>query len=313
EATQLLRIWEDVVSKFHTAKGPKLLYEEWTMLKKAIITCIDKKYDRILVDDEKLLNKCLTIYQNYKKEHELKIELYNQKIPLFEKYNVEKEIDKALRRKVWLPSGGYLYFDKTEAMYTIDVNSGRSSSDKIKNVEETLVRINLEAAQEIARQLRFRNVGGLIICDFIDMRMRKSQRRVLEKLKECMKDDHAKCTILSMSEFGLIEMTRQRARESLIQTIFTPCPYCIGNGLIKNHETTSLEIERALKRIISQLDKTTIRLTIHPELDKYLKNTDKDYFSKLASKKECQLEFKTKDTLHLNDFQLFANGKKINV
>lgn len=313
EATQLLKIWEEIVNKFHAVRGPKLLYEEWTMLKKAVITAVDKKFDRILVDDESLMQKCLHIYHNYKKEHELKIELYKQKTALFEKYSVEKEIEKALRRKVWLPSGGYLYFDKTEAMYTIDVNSGRSTSEVTKNVEEALVRINLEAAQEIARQLRFRNVGGLIICDFIDMRMRKSQRRVLEKLKECMKDDHAKCTILGMSEFGLIEMTRQRARESLIQTIFTPCPYCAGNGLIKNHETTSLEIERALKKVIAKLDKTNIRLTIHPELDKYLKNTDKDYFFKLVSKKRCQLEFKIKDTLHLNEFQLFANGQKINV
>lgn len=313
EANELLKTWEDIVNKFHDAKKPQLLYEEWTLLKKAILTAIDKKYDTIIVDDYQLMQKCLNLYKNYEKEHSLKIIHYNQKVPLFEKYSIEKEIDKALRRKVWLPSGGYLYFDKTEAMYTIDVNSGRSSSDAVKNVEETLVRINLEAAEEIARQLRLRNVGGLIICDFIDMRLRKNQRRVLEKLKEFMKDDYAKCTILSMSEFGLVEMTRQRARESLIQTIFTPCPYCGGNGLIKNFETSSIEIERALKKIFSKHEKGNLRLITHPELDKYLKVSDKEYYLKLASKAKCFLEFKTKDTFHLNEFQFMLDGKKLNV
>ncbi|NGX64003.1 MAG: Ribonuclease G [Candidatus Anoxychlamydiales bacterium] len=313
EATKLLNEWQEIVKKFHATKGAKILHEEWTLLKKAILTTVDKKYDTILVDDQSLLQKCLNIYKNYEKEHPLKIEYYKQKTPLFEKLGIEREIDKALRRKVWLPSGGYLYFDKTEAMYTIDVNSGRSTKEVIKNVEETLVRINLEAAKEIARQLRLRNVGGLIICDFIDMRMRKNQRRVLEKLKECMKDDSSKCTILGMSEFGLVEMTRQRARESLIQTIFTPCPYCSGNGLIKNHETTALEIERSLKKLIAKNGKATISLTVHPDLDEYLKISDKPYFIKLAAKSKCFLEFRTKDTLHLNEFQFFTNGRKENV
>ena len=128
-----------------------------------------------------------------------------------------------------------------------------------------------------------------------------------------MKEDSSKCTILTMSEFGLIEMTRQRARESLIQTIFTPCPYCSGNGLIKNHETISLEIERSLKKLIAKMGKTNIRLTTHPDLDNYLKITDKEYFIKLASKAKCFLEFKTRDTYHLNEFHLFANGKQANV
>jgi ribonuclease G len=152
---------------------------------------------------------------------------------MFERFNVEKEIDRALKRKIWLPCGGYLFFDRTEAMTTIDVNSGRSTQSGSSDVEESLVRINMEAAEEIARQLRLRNIGGLIICDFIDMRSRKNQRRVLDHLKEEMKEDSAKCTILGMSEFGLVEMTRQRSRESLMQTMFISCPYCTGQGIIK--------------------------------------------------------------------------------
>jgi ribonuclease G len=171
----------------------------------------------------------------------------------------------------------------------------------------------MEAADEIARQLRLRNLGGLIICDFIDMRSRKNQRRVLDRLKEAMKDDSAKCTILGMSEFGLVEMTRQRSRESLMQTMFTNCPYCSGSGQIKTHESTSIEIERILKKIISQQQQFGIELVSHPDLDHYLSHYDKDYLRKFAEKANATLKFRANDNLHLNDFEFYStiNGKKI--
>ena len=234
---------------------------------------------------------------------------------MYERFNVEKEIDRALKRKIWLSSGGYLYFDRTEAMHTIDVNSGRSTQQSSKtDVESSLVHINMEAAEEIARQLRLRNIGGLIICDFIDMRSRKNQRRVLDRLKEAMKDDSAKCTILGMSEFGLIEMTRQRNRESLTQTMFTNCPYCSGSGLVKTHESVAIEIERVLKKLLSQQE-FGIEIVYHPELEHYLNHGDKEYFIDLAEKANAQLKFRTTENLHINDFQFYSmtNGKKIDV
>jgi ribonuclease G len=199
-------------------------------------------------------------------------------------------------------------------MYTIDVNSGRGSSSKENiNVEETLVRINMEAAEEIARQLRIRNIGGLVICDFIDMRFRRNQRRVLDTLKEAMKDDSAKCTILGMSEFGLVEMTRQRTRESLIQTLFTHCPYCSGKGIIKNFESISIEIERAIKKLISHHKKTHLDLITHPQMDDYLNKGDKALFEKLAKKLKGEVNFKRNDELHLNGFEFYSkeDGQKI--
>ncbi|MBI5346510.1 MAG: ribonuclease E/G [Chlamydiae bacterium] len=314
EAHELLNNWQEIVEKFHAATTPTCLFEESDIIKKSIIAAIDKKYDRILVDDYSTFKRCKFIYSKYGEGENLKIDFYRDKAPMFERFNVEKEIERAIKRKVWLPCGGYLYFDKTEAMFTIDVNSGRgSSTSPIKNVEETLVQINLEAAEEIARQLRIRNVGGLIICDFIDMRLRKNQRRVLEKLKTCMKDDSAKCTILGMSEFGLIEMTRQRARESLIQIMFTSCPYCAGTGLIKTFESISIEIERKLKKILNSYPSMNIRLVTHPEVDSYLNFSDKSYYQKLAKISKSDIEFKSKDTLHLNDFEFYClnSGKKI--
>jgi len=314
EANDLLNTWQNIMENFKKSNDCRLLFAESDLIKKAVITAIDKRYERILVDDYTTFQTCKRIYSCYASEHPLRIEYYRDKIPMFERFNVEREIEKTIRRKIWLPSGGYLFFDRTEAMHTIDVNSGRSSGNKT-DVEESLVRINLEAAEEIARQLRLRNIGGLIICDFIDMRLRKNQRRVLERLKDCMKEDSAKCTILGMSEFGLIEMTRQRNRGSLIQTIFTSCPYCNGSGLVKTHESISIEIERALKKTIAHHQQFAIKLSVHPELVQYLNIIDKEHLMKIAEELNAHLEITSDDNLHINDFHFFSTitNKKIDV
>lgn len=305
EATELFNEWQKIVEKFHEAKNPTCLFEESDLIKRSVLMAVDKKFDRLLVDDYKTYQTCKKLYFPYKDEHPLKIEFYRDSSPMFERFGVEREIEKALRKKIWLNSGGYLFLEQTEAMFTIDVNSGRSLKDSLTpNLEEALVRINLEAAEEIARQLRIRNVGGLVICDFIDMRIRKNQRRVLDKLKECMKEDSAKCTILGMSEFGLIEMTRQRSRESLAQTIFTFCPYCAGIGRIKSSESTSIEIEREIKRALFQKKNDHLVLTIHPELNRYLDQGDKSYYVKLAKEASSKITFKTNETFHLSEYTL---------
>lgn len=314
EAHDLLGIWQNIVDNFQKSSDPVLLYAESSLINRAVTTAIDKRFDRLLIDDYATYQACKRLYSRYESEHSLRIEYYRDKVPMFERFNVEREIEKTLRRKIWLGSGGYLFFDKTEAMYTIDVNSGRSSGSKT-DVEESLVRINLEAADEIARQLRLRNIGGLIICDFIDMRLRKNQRRVLDRLKDCMKDDTAKCTILGMSEFGLVEMTRQRNRGSLIQTIFTQCPYCHGSGLVKSHESISIEIERALKKVILCHEQFSLELVVHPELDRYLNVIDKQYLSKLAAEMQAKVVFKADDNMHINSYYFVSavTNKKIEV
>lgn len=305
EANELFNTWENIRQNFQDSTEQSLLFEESGLIKRAVLTAIDKRYDRILVDDYKTYQFCKRLYGRYSGEHSLRIEYYRDKVPMFERFNVEREIERSLRRKIWLNSGGYLYFDKTEAMYTIDVNSGRSTNSD-SDVEESLVRINMEAAEEISRQLRLRNIGGLVICDFIDMRYRKNQRRVLERLKECMKEDTAKCTILGMSDFGLVEMTRQRQRGSLMQTIFTSCPYCAGSGLIKTHESISIEIERALKKVVKCQDQYGLKLLVHPELENHLNVIDKSFLKDLAEKMNAQLEFETDENLHINDYQFIS-------
>lgn len=314
EAHELLANWQATMESFQKSTKPALLFEESDLIKRSLLTAIDKRLDRILIDDYPTFQTCKKMFDRYQSEHPLRIEYYRDKIPIFERFNVEREIEKAVRRKIWLPSGGYLFFDRTEAMHTIDINSGRSSGN-LKDVEESLVRINLEAAEEISRQLRLRNVGGLIIIDFIDMRLKKNQRRVLDKLKDCMKDDSAKCTILGMSEFGLVEMTRQRSRGSLTQALFTSCPYCSGLGLVKTHETLSIEIERALKKAIGHQQQYGLRLITHPELDHYLNTIDKSHLKSIADSLNAQLEFASDDNMHLNDYIFYStiNNKKIEV
>ncbi len=312
EAHELFASWQKIRTQFEESTEPKLLYEESDLIKRAVMTAIDRRFLRILIDDFTVYQRCKRLYGRYAGEHDLRIEFYRDKVPMFERFNVEREIEKSLRRKIWLPSGGYLFFDRTEAMTTIDINSGRSANS-VSNVEESLVRINLEAAEEIARQLRIRNVGGLVVIDFIDMRLRKNQRRVLEKLKECMKEDPAKCTILGMSEFGLVEMTRQRSRGSLGQTIFCDCPYCYGSGTIKTHESVSIEIERSLKKAIHVHQQFGLKLVVHPELAHYLSTFDEEYLEQLADKNHAQLMIEKNDNLHLNDFAFYStvSGEKV--
>lgn len=317
EAHELFETWNKIVEGFHKGTGSCCLYRESDLIKKALMTALDKNYDRLLIDHYPTYLACSRMYNKYKEEGQsLKIEYYRDKVPIFTRFNVEKEIDKALMRKIWLPSGGYLFFDRTEAMYTIDVNSGRSQqSGGLRDVEETLVKINMEAADEIARQLRIRNVGGLVICDFIDMRSRKNQRRVLDRLKEAMKDDSVKCTILGMSEFGLVEMTRQRSRESLMQTLYTDCPYCNGRGTIKSFESISIEIERILKQVIEHEQQFALEVVVHPQLNHYLEKHDKGYFEKMSSKLNANITFRENDILHLNDYEIYSstNGQRIEV
>lgn len=305
EAHELLREWEEVMKKFKDSTVSCLLFEESDMIKRTVMTAVDKRFHRLLIDDYETYQTCKRLYQPYTTEHPLKIEYYRDKVPMFERFNVEREIEKSLKRKIWLPHGGYIFFERTEAMYTVDVNSGRSSGSET-DVEESLVRINLEAADEIARQMRIRNVGGLIVIDFIDMRLRKNQRRVLERLRDCMKEDSAKCRILGMSEFGLVEMTRQRSRGTLAQMLYVDCPYCQGKGIIKSHESIAIEIERALKKTIQHHEQYGLKVVVHPTIYEHLQLEDLEQLNGIAEELNGRITWETNDLLHLNDFHFYS-------
>ncbi|RDB31303.1 Rne/Rng family ribonuclease [Candidatus Similichlamydia laticola] len=305
EVADLIAQWEKIVATFKSQKRTLCLYRGLDLVKRTVLYALERRFQRILADEYSTYQTCQSLLNKYGKEQPLKIEFYRDRIPMFERFGVEREIEKTLKKKIWLPSGGYIFFETTEAMHTIDVNSGRSF-DKAPhpNLEETLVRINLEAAEEASRQLRLRNIGGIIICDFIDMTLPSNQKRILDRLKECMQSDPAKCSILNMSRFGTVQMTRQRLRESLAQTMLVPCPYCQGASCIKSNETVSIEIERTLKRVLSWYEGSSLKLLCHPEVKDYLEEVDKNALVQTTKKRNIHLEIEVDDALHLNDFVL---------
>src|SRR5437762_2905238 len=231
-----------------------------------------------------------------------RIRFYDGATPIFEAFGVQKQIDDAFHRQVWLKCGGYIVIDETEALVAIDVNTGRNKGGR--DVEKTILQTNLEAADEIARQLRLRNVGGLIIGDFIDMKSRKDQQMVYNLMKEQLKRDKAKTHVLPISLLGLMEMTRQRAQESLSDTIYENCPYCGGHGVVKTSMTTSVELHRTLNTVMRKYQDSIheIRVILNPDVLKRLKEEDEELLVELERRYAGRLMFRGDPTFHHEKF-----------
>ncbi|NVK39401.1 MAG: ribonuclease G [Gammaproteobacteria bacterium] len=242
----LQRVWNKVKERTKSLSAPSLIYEELPLHLRTFRDFIRPEIDKVLIDSRENFQKAQEFSQSFVPEVTDKLEYYPGERPIFDLYGVEDEIQKALERKVQLKSGGYLIIDQTEAMTTVDVNTGGFVGHR--NLEETIFKTNLEAATVIGRQLRLRNLGGIIILDFIDMEDPEHQRQVLRMLEKVLEKDHAKTKISQVSELGLVEMTRKRTRESLGQMLCEPCPHCDGRGEIKTAETVCYEIFRELLR-----------------------------------------------------------------
>ncbi|MEY8247240.1 MAG: ribonuclease G [Bermanella sp.] len=242
----LQRVWGKVQERIKTVKAPGNIYEELPLHLRTFRDFIRPDVDKVLIDSRENFQNAQQFSQTFVPEVTDKLEYYTGERPIFDLYAVEDEIQKALEKKVSLKSGGYLIIDQTEAMTTVDVNTGGFVGHK--NLEETIFKTNLEAATVIGRQLRLRNLGGIIILDFIDMEDSEHQRQVLRMLEKALEKDHAKTKISQVSELGLVEMTRKRTRESLGQMLCEPCPQCQGRGEVKTSETVCYEIFRELLR-----------------------------------------------------------------
>src|SRR5437867_11495126 len=231
-----------------------------------------------------------------------RIRFYEGAAPVFENYGVQKQIDDAFHRTVWLKCGGYIVIDETEALVAIDVNTGRKKGGR--DVEKTIVQTNLEAADQIAPQLRLRNIGGLIIADFIDMKGRKDQQAVFNLMKERLRRDKAKTHVLPISQLGLMEMTRQRAQESLSDTIYENCPYCGGRGVVKTSMTTSVELHRTLNTVMRKYQSSVhdFRVILNPDVLKRLKEEDEELLIELERRYAGRLTFRGDPTFHHEKF-----------
>ncbi len=260
----LLKLWRGVRERCLAATEIGLVHDDLPLALRALRDLVTPEVERVRIDSRAMVEKALPFAATYIPGIQERIEHYQGERPLFDLYGVEDEIKKALSRKVQLKSGGHLVIDQTEAMTTIDVNTGAFVGHR--NLEETIFKTNLEAAQAICRQLRLRNLGGIIIIDFIDMTDDEHKRQVLRALEKCLARDHAKTHITEVSSLGLVEMTRKRTRESLEHVLCEPCPCCGGRGSIKTAETTCYEIFREILRESRQFDVETLLVLASQEV-----------------------------------------------
>lgn len=252
DALFLAKLWKGVTEKSKQVKAPGLIHEDLSLELRIMRDIFEDDVERVRIDDQTTLDRIIKFVQKFLPDMERRIELYESERPIFDLYNVEEEIKKALERKVQLKSGGYLIIDQTEAMTTVDVNTGAFVGHK--NLEETIFRTNLEAATALSRQLRLRNLGGIIIVDFIDMKEEEHKRQVLRTLERLLEKDHVKTQITEVSSLGLVEMTRKRSRESLERLLCEPCQQCNGRGYVKTAVTVCYEIFRELSRAARTYD-----------------------------------------------------------
>lgn len=297
----LARLWKTISGQFSSASTPSLVYEDFGLIQKSIRDLYNSDIESIVIDDKDEFNSVVSFCQSYLPEVVSKLSYYEGEEPVFDRYGLEIEIERALHRKVWLRSGGYIVLDQTEALTTIDVNTGKFVGKH--SLEETILITNLEAVKEIVYQLRLRNIGGIIIIDFIDMEKDENREKVYFSLDQALKNDRARVNILRISELGLVEMTRKRVRESLLQTLTTMCPYCEGRGVIKSSATVLYELYREIRRVARDLDSSrTMVCVVSPGVADLLFHEESYYLERLEQDLDMKLEIETDSMLHQERF-----------
>lgn len=300
----LVTQWDGVSKRRAQVKtAPALLYEDLDITLRVARDYFTENVEKIIVDSPQEYERLRGFVGTFLPERIGDVELYEGRDPIFDEYGIEDEISRALSRKVPLPSGGYLIIDQAEALTAIDVNTGRFTG-KGKDVEETIYQTNLEAVTEIAYQLRFRNIGGLIVLDFIDMERAKNRDRVYKTLAEALKRDRATTTITRISELGLVEMTRKRTRESLGRTLFEPCFYCDGTGQLQSKTTICHEILRQIRREKDSLPGYTVLVNAHPAICDMLKREHKAALDEAQNRFTRQIVVRPHKEYHLEQFDL---------
>jgi ribonuclease G len=300
----LLDQWSKVEQLIKNEPAPARVFEEPDLVERTVRDFLTEEIDEVLCDDQEATSRMIDIVGQISRRSRNRIRFYDGATPIFETYGVQKQIDDAFHRQVWLKCGGYIVIDETEALVAVDVNTGRNKGGR--DVEKTILQTNLEAADEIARQLRLRNVGGLIISDFIDMKSRKDQQLVYALMRERLKRDKARTHVLPISQLGLMEMTRQRAQERLSDTIYENCPYCAGRGVVKTSMTTSVELHRTLNTVMRKYQDTVheIRVILNPDVLKRLREEDEELLVELERRYAGRLMFRGDPTFHHEKFTI---------
>jgi ribonuclease G len=305
----LLKTWDEIAHKIANAPDPTCVYQEPDLVGRTVRDFLTENVDRVIVDDEGDYKGILEMIQSISPRSRNKVHLFDETIPLFERFNIERQIDQTFQRRVPLPSGGELVIEETEALTAIDVNTG-SHRGETRDGKDFILQCNLEAALEAARQIRLRNIGGLIIVDFIDMKNPKDRNKVYQTMRQQMAEDKAKTQILPISALGILQMTRQRQQESNASGIYTSCPYCHSRGIVKSPRTMSVEIQRRLTSIIrrerQRAPKGTLsfRIFLHPTNLERLRTEDEHHLIDFEKAYDVQLSFRADPVFHLENFKI---------
>jgi ribonuclease G len=302
----LMEQWNEIQQKIKTLPPPSCVFQEPDLIERTVRDFLTEDVSRVVVDSAQAYDRMRTMISRINPQAAKKIQLYSEHQPIFDRFNVTRQLENAFSRQVHLKSGGYIVIDETEALVAIDVNTGRHKSSR--DHESTIVKVNLEAAEEICRQLRLRNMGGLIVLDFIDMKSRRDQQSVYQRIKEGLRRDKAKTHVLPISQLGLMEMTRQRHSESVRAAVYDDCPYCKGRGKVKSAITMSVEIQRKLNEILKKRPRDDsdfqLRIAVHPTVLERLRTEDEKLIIEMEKRYFGKLSFRPEPTFHAEQFKI---------
>lgn len=296
--------WEKINRKAQSVEAPCLIHEDLGLIYRVIRDVFTNDVSQFVIDSKTEYKKVLEFVDSLSPSLKSRVKLYTKEEPIFEAYAIDKQIEKALRQKIWLKSGGHIVINQTEALVSIDVNTGKYVGKE--SAEETILNTNLEAAAEIARQIRLRDLGGIIIIDFIDMEKEEHKTRVLKELETALKRDRSRSNILEITELGLVEMTRQRTKPSLSSILCQPCPYCQGDGTVISTSTTSIEILRGIKRICQKYPEKYIKVKASSPVAFNLLGEYSDKVKNLERSLGIKIEIEEDPDLHIEDFRIMS-------
>ena len=300
----LIRTWNDIRRRSEKAKSPAIVHRDLDLVQRILRDQLSQDYTAIRVDNEMEYERIVDFVNRFAPKLVNRVKLYTKETPILEAYGVQPEIDKAVKPRVWLKSGGYIVINQTEALVAIDVNTGKFVG-KSNRLEDTIVKTNLEAAKEIVRQIRLRDLGGIIVLDFIDMEERRNRQKVMQALEQEIRSDRSPSKILQFNDFGLVAVTRKRVKQSLERTLCTPCSYCSGGGMIKSTQTVCYEILAEARRIAKDIDDTNeVILRVNPEVAKALRGVERDVLGEIEAYLGGIVSIKSDATVHQEQFDI---------
>ena len=299
----LKNLWSEIKTRADNGKGPTLIYHDLNVVERVLRDQVTSDFTAIWVDTEQEYERVLRFANRFQPALVRRVKLYSKEVPLFDQFGLNEEINKALKSKVWLKSGGYIVINQTEALVAIDVNTGKYVG-KTARLEDTIVKTNVDAIKEIVRQIRLRDLGGIIIIDFIDMDERRNRQKVMQALEEALRSDRAPSKVLQFNDFGLVAITRKRVKQSLERTIGSPCPYCESTGYVKSVTTVCNDIYVEMRKMAKHLDHADVMLRVNPEIAKALKSNNGRFLTEMEELTKRTIIVKSDPALHQEQFDI---------